>query len=231
MRREGKLSPQLSIGINREIINGWLDRVREDTERAGHNVNPSDLRDGIGDYLKNLADALRNSESAEIGGTDAWKRVAKEHALTRVRLGFDIDQLVHEFVILRRVTQQIAIDPSDGLQIVMLADLIDAAIATSVKSYVESRDYRTRQQEEEHLGFLTHELRNPLTTASLAASQLRKDPGLNPQVPAGPRPSRPRARSDQGAHRTGASGRQARGRPGPAGDRGPCAQPTSSKRR
>ena len=62
----------------------------------------------------------------------------------------------------------------------MLADLIDAAIATSVKSYVESRDYRTRQLEEEHLGFLTHELRNPLTTASLAASQLRKDPGLNP---------------------------------------------------
>jgi K+-sensing histidine kinase KdpD len=162
-----------------EIINGWLDRVREDAEKAGHSVSPSELRDGIGDYLSNLADALRNSESAEIGGTDAWKQVAREHAMTRVRLGFDIDQLVHEFVTLRRVAQQIAIDPSDGLQIVLLADLIDAAIATSVKSYVESRDYRSRHQEEEHLGFLTHELRNPLTTASLAASQLRKDPGLN----------------------------------------------------
>jgi signal transduction histidine kinase len=164
-----------------EIINRWLDRVRIDTEKAGHTVNPSDLRDGIGDYLKNLADALRNSESAEMGGTDAWKRVAREHALTRVRLGFDIDQLVHEFVTLRQVAQQIAIDPSDGLQIVLLADLIDAAIATSVKSYVESRDYRTRQLEEEHLGFLTHELRNPLTTASLAASQLRKDRALDPR--------------------------------------------------
>ena len=164
-----------------EIINRWLDLVREETEKAGHDVNPSELRDGIGDYLNNLADSLRSSESAEIGGTDAWKRVAKEHAMTRVRLGFDIDQLVREFVILRRVAQEIAIDPSDGLQIVLLADLIDAAIATSVKSYVESRDYRTRQQEEEHLGFLTHELRNPLTTASLAASQLRKDPSLTPR--------------------------------------------------
>jgi signal transduction histidine kinase len=164
-----------------EIINRWLDLVREETEKSGHSVNPSELRDGIGDYLNNLADSLRNSESAEIGGTDAWKRVAKEHAMTRVRLGFDIDQLVREFVILRRVAQEIAIDPSDGLQIVLLADLIDAAIATSVKSYVESRDYRTRQQEEEHLGFLTHELRNPLTTASLAASQLRKDPSLTPR--------------------------------------------------
>jgi signal transduction histidine kinase len=177
-RRKG-----LAVAIERhqpEIINRWLDRVRDDTEKAGHDVNPSELRDGIGDYLKNLADALRNSESAEMGGTDAWKRVAREHALTRVRLGFDIDQLVHEFVTLRRVAQEIAVDPSDGPQIVMLADLIDAAIATSVKSYVESRDYRTRQQEEEHLGFLTHELRNPLTTASLAASQLRKDSGLSP---------------------------------------------------
>jgi signal transduction histidine kinase len=162
-----------------EIINRWLDQVRKDVEKAGHKVSPSELRDGIGDYLNNLADGLRNSESPEIGGTDAWKRVATEHALTRVRLGFDIDQLVHEFVILRRVAQQIAIDPSDGVQIGMLADLIDAAIATSVKSYVESRDFRTRKQEEEHLGFITHELRNPLTTASLAASQLRKDPGLN----------------------------------------------------
>jgi signal transduction histidine kinase len=84
-------------------------------------------------------------------------------------------------VTLRRVAQEIAIDPSDGPQIVLLADLIDAAIATSVKSYVESRDYRTRQLEEEHLGFLTHELRNPLTTASLAASQLRKDRALDPR--------------------------------------------------
>jgi hypothetical protein len=70
-----------------EIINKWLARVREDAEKAGHEVSLSELRDGIGDYLSSLADALRNSESAEIGGTDAWKRVAKEHALTRVRLG------------------------------------------------------------------------------------------------------------------------------------------------
>ncbi len=164
-----------------EIISRWLDRVREDAQKAGHSVSPSELRDGIGDYLANLADALRRSESPEIGGTDAWKRVAKEHALTRVRMGFDIDQLVYEFVTLRRVAQQIAIDSSDGLQIVLLADLIDAAIATSVKSYVESRDYGTRRLEEEHLGFLTHELRNPLTTASLAATQLRKDPALGPR--------------------------------------------------
>jgi signal transduction histidine kinase len=161
-----------------DIVAGWLARVGEDAEKAGHVVTPSELRDSIGDYLKHLAEALRNSESAEIGGTAAWQRVAKEHALTRVRLGFDIDQLVYEFVTLRRVAQRIAIDPSDGLLVVMLADLMDAAIATSVKSYVESRDYKTHQQEAEHLGFLTHELRNPLTTASLAASQLRKDPKL-----------------------------------------------------
>src|SRR5438309_1295910 len=66
-----------------------------------------------------------------------------------------------------------------------LADLIEAAIATAVRSYTESRDYQARRQEAEHIGFVTHELRNPLTTATLAASQLQKDgalPTAQPQV-------------------------------------------------
>jgi signal transduction histidine kinase len=39
---------------------------------------------------------------------------------------------------------------------------------------VESRDYKARRLEAEHVGFVTHELRNPLTTAALMASTLRQ---------------------------------------------------------
>src|SRR2546430_13411535 len=42
-----------------------------------------------------------------------------------------------------------------------LSDLIEAAIAASVRSYTESRDYQCQLQEAEHIGFVTHELRNP----------------------------------------------------------------------
>jgi signal transduction histidine kinase len=55
-----------------------------------------------------------------------------------------------------------------------LADLIDGAISAAVKSYVASRDYDARRREAEHIGFITHELRNPLATALLGAQRLQR---------------------------------------------------------
>jgi signal transduction histidine kinase len=55
----------------------------------------------------------------------------------------------------------------------MLADLIDAAISEAVRAYIGARDYEVRRSQAEHVGFLTHELRNPLTTAMHAAELLR----------------------------------------------------------
>jgi signal transduction histidine kinase len=43
-----------------------------------------------------------------------------------------------------------------------------------VKSYVDARDYAARQREATHIAFLTHELRNPLSAARLAAIKLRQ---------------------------------------------------------
>lgn len=159
-----------------DIEQRWLERVQADVV-AGRQIPATDLRDSIGDYLVRLADALRGRESIETGGTAAWAEIAREHAATRVRLGFDIDQLVHEFILLRRILFEVAGEErldGDPLQHERLADLIEAAIATAVKGYVESRDAADRRSRAEHIGFLTHELRNPLTTATMAATRLRR---------------------------------------------------------
>jgi len=47
-----------------------------------------------------------------------------------------------------------------------------------VKCYVESRDLAARRDHAEHIGFLTHELRNPLSTVMLAASRLKRRPEI-----------------------------------------------------
>ena len=65
-------------------------------------------------------------------GSSMWAQVAMEHSVTRVRLGFDIQQLVHEFILLRRVLVHFA--RSEGLitddhQVDRLADYIEAAIS------------------------------------------------------------------------------------------------------
>ena len=178
-RRRRVILAEAIVARMDEIERRWLSRVQAEIAPGRDDVSPTDLRNAIADYLAGLAEALRGEETAEHGGTVAWADVAREHAVTRVRLGFDIDQLVREFILLRRVLFEVAREEeliSNDFQSEHLADLIEAAIATSVRSYIESRDVAERRHQAEHIGFLTHELRNPLSTATMAASRLRKRP-------------------------------------------------------
>src|SRR5262245_37150568 len=148
------------------IEHRWLDRVEAEVVDSGHHIEPTALRDAIGEYLASLAKALHGEGSVESGGTTAWADVAREHALTRVRQGFDVGQLVREFILLRRVLFEVIREEdllSSDRRGEHLADLVEAAIATSVRSYVESRDVAERRSQAEHIGFVTHELRNPLS--------------------------------------------------------------------
>src|SRR5690606_18427560 len=131
-------------------------------------VELTQLRDGIPDYLAALGKLLTGGASKLDGdGSAIWSRIAREHGITRVRIGFDIDQLIHEFVVLRHVIRAVATE--HGLPAIAaeasLADLIDAAISEAVRAYVGARDHDARRAQAENVGFITHELRNPLSTA------------------------------------------------------------------
>jgi signal transduction histidine kinase len=161
----------------RDIERRWLEKVQQEVASSGHRFTPTELRDAIGEYLERLADGLRGERTVENSGDAAWSDVAREHALARVRLGFDIEQLVREFILLRRTMVDVAREEgliTNDRQGDRLADMVDAAIATSVKSYIESRDLAMRRTQAEHVGFLTHELRNPLSTAVMSAGRLRR---------------------------------------------------------
>jgi signal transduction histidine kinase len=172
VRRLGQL-----IDRNRaEIERRWLERVLEGVSHTP-GVELTHLRDGLPDYLRELAATFSEQGGAELGATEpAWSKVAREHGITRVRIGFDINQLIQEFIILRRVIREVAAE--HGLAEVaveaVLADFLDGAIAASVSAYVDARDYLARQKQAENISFLTHELRNPLSTATLAAELLRR---------------------------------------------------------
>jgi signal transduction histidine kinase len=174
--------PRVALGnaINHcaaEIEERWLAQVLRDIA-TNSNLSPTDLRDAIPKYLRALANELLHGPAALAeGGTAVWIQVAKEHALTRVRQGFDIDQLVHEFILLRRTMVAVLQERESfagDVHAELIAELIDAGIVTAVRSYVEWRDYDSRRQEAEHIGFITHELRNPLAAAQLAATYLRQ---------------------------------------------------------
>jgi RsbRD-like negative regulator of sigma factor len=89
------------------VIANWLDRVR--TDAAAAQVSVTELRGGVENYLTRLAELLRSAETVADVGASAWGDVAREHAITRARLGFDVTQLFHELVVFRRVlTEQLA---------------------------------------------------------------------------------------------------------------------------
>jgi signal transduction histidine kinase len=157
-----------------EIVQRWLERVQQDVLRTP-GVSITQLRDGMPDYLTGLSELLASGGDAAGGRRAAWERVAREHGVTRVRIGFDISQLVHEFIVLRQVIRDVVAEqaqPPPDVEAV-LADLLDAAIASSVQSYVDARDYEARRRQAENIGFITHELRNPLSTAMLIVAQLQ----------------------------------------------------------
>lgn len=159
-----------------DIERRWLARVQQELDGAA--VEPTRLRDGLPDYLKALAALLRvpGQPRVDLATQPAWTAVAREHGITRVRIGFDVTQLVHEFIILRQtirgLVRERGID-TEGLEAI-LADALDAAISAAVSAYVDVRDYQARRKQAENVGFLTHELRNPLSAAMLNAAQLRK---------------------------------------------------------
>jgi signal transduction histidine kinase len=158
-----------------EIESRWLDRVLKDL--AGRaDVQPTHLRNGMPDYLEALADLLSNPHPSRQDGTARWETVARDHGITRVRIGFDIDQLVREFMILRHTIQTVAQEHGVGTTDAegALADNIEDAIASSVRAYVETRDYEARRVQAQNVGFLIHELRNPITIARFAFEQMCK---------------------------------------------------------
>ena len=159
-----------------EIERQWLERVQREIVRHP-GVAITELRDGMPDYLRALVSLLSGgAEDLRGDGKAAWSTVAREHGVTRVRIGFDISELVREFIVLRHVIRDVMIKHhllTEGPESV-LADVLDGAIGAAVQAYVDARDYEARREQAKRIGFLTHELRNPLSTAILTASQLRK---------------------------------------------------------
>ena len=159
----------------REIERRWLEQVQRDVAEA-QGVELTQLRDGIPDYLAAMVKLLKEADLDLLNGNAraAWADVAREHGITRVRIGFDIGQLVHEFVVLRRVIGRVADrDPDRADAKELVSEIVEAAIAVAVQAYVDARDTEARRTQAESVAFLTHELRNPLTTAVLTAAKLR----------------------------------------------------------
>jgi signal transduction histidine kinase len=86
--------------------------------------------------------------------------------------------------VLRRAIYEVAQkhEPDLGAADPALTELVDSAIRVAVQAYVDARDYEARRAQAANIGFLIHELRQPLSTAMVTSARMRTSAGTQ-QLP------------------------------------------------
>jgi signal transduction histidine kinase len=160
-----------------EIARRW--RIEAASVLGGTEDEPAvlTLAPALNDYLGGLARALRLRAPTSVSTAAVWRAIAERHALATAGADFDVGALLEQLLALRNVLLAVArdekLDGADHRVTEAVIGTVDAAMTGLVASYVQHRDALTRQLRAEYVRFVTHELRNPLTTVMLTASRLR----------------------------------------------------------
>ena len=132
------------------------------------------LNDHIPDLIEELACELEAcSDETMIEGL---KENPIVHGLDRLQLGFDVEEVVAEYNALRGVILNMI--ETNNLRVKGLTNhtinrVIDKSIGLAVKTYAAQKALEVQQRREEHLSFVAHDLRSPLSTISMAAKLLQ----------------------------------------------------------
>ena len=164
----------LAALIRRErdtLLSRWREEVRQ--LAGAHGLDVPTLNDHIPDLLEELADELEaQTDDSMIG---ELKKNSVIHGLDRLRLGFDVEEVVAEYNALRGVIQDL-IERHDlslrGPVNRTVNRVIDMSIGLAVKTYAAQKALEIQQRREEHLAFVAHDLRSPLSAIAMAAKLL-----------------------------------------------------------
>ncbi len=154
------------------LLARWRRQVRE-LPSARHLDIPT-LNDHIPDLLEELAAALQSRSDQTIPEA-LCEGSPPAHGRQRVQDGFDIEEVVAEYNILRVCLHDLADDNGLSLQgkpFHIVNRVLDGAIGSAVQTYATQRALDVQHRREEYLAFVAHDLRTPLNAISLAAKVL-----------------------------------------------------------
>ena len=141
------------------VMRSWRGRVRVLSSARG--LDAPTLDDHMPIWLAELAGALARAGSEE-ADADATPLA---HGLQRFEDGFDIEEVVAEYNILRDCVHEVA----EGMDLDLRGRArrvvdreFDDAIAGAVKAFAQSQAREVQRRRAEHLAFVAHDLRTPL---------------------------------------------------------------------
>lgn len=154
------------IATNRELI---ITRARERVaSRPVPRATDIEIVDGVPLFLNQLVSKLQTGDEAASSGIG---ETASRHGAELLQSGFTIAQVVHDYGNICQVITALANEldaPISPAEYRLFNHCLDVAIAEAVTEYSRQRVEDVRDRGAEHLGYLAHELRNHLATASLA---------------------------------------------------------------
>jgi signal transduction histidine kinase len=164
------------------------------TRRRSPAATEAELQHGIPLFLDQLIKTLRVEQTAEPlrsrkvsgppgGGTPVSSEIgttAARHGRELLQHGFTVDQVVHDYGDLCQAITELAVDRGASIHVEEFRTLnrcIDNAIADAVTEFAYQRDLSSAdgrlQTLNERLGSLAHELRNLVSTATLAFAVIK----------------------------------------------------------
>jgi signal transduction histidine kinase len=157
------------------ILESWQQRVAE-TLGTGE-TSRIELLDHMPAFLDEIITIL--NEYVQEAPPVAWTTTqnAPAHGRQRLRVGFDVYEVVREYglladVVLHALTK--ATVPFDTAELRVLLHRINVGAAEAVGAYVRRRDDETKRQESAHRSFIAHELRTPIGSARAALAVLER---------------------------------------------------------
>ena len=155
------------------LLSRWRTQVRE--LRSAHHLDIPTLNDHLPQLLDELVVALQSRSNETI--PEALEASPPIHGLQRVHDGFDIEEVVAEYNILRGCIHDVA--DANGLSLQgkafhILNRVLDGAIGVAVQAYATQRALEVQQRRQEYLAFVAHDLRTPLNAISFATKGLER---------------------------------------------------------
>ena len=154
------------------VMARWRQQVRE--LPSARTLDVTALNDHIPHLLDELAAALQTKSDQTIPGALA-ETSPPIHGHQRLQDGFDIEEVVAEYNVLRGCIHTLADDHALNLQgqpLHIINLVFDHAIGLALQTYSTERAREVQQRREDYLAFVAHDLRTPLNAISMAESVL-----------------------------------------------------------
>jgi signal transduction histidine kinase len=172
---DGKTSSSL-YGLlkarRQNLIDRWLEKINAAFVDSSDQLSRAALLDRIPLFVDELIAALY----PDVAPLPANSANAEEHGVQRYGLGFNMSEVVREYGALQSSIIDLACEAGIGITLAeqeVLGRWLNAGIANAISQYVSQRDVEFQRQASEHLGFIAHEVRNPLSAVQMAFDRLR----------------------------------------------------------